>query len=194
MKFKYFGPGKPPAAAFTIHGDGLFRSIQSHVLLTEAFDPKTQPVPAKEIKYVALWDTGATGSVISPKVVEDLGLPVIGRRNVTDANRTMETTEHLVNIMMPNSVGVVGVAVTKNNLTGFDVLIGMDIIKYGDFVLTNYKGKSVFTFRVPSLEKIDFTKEINEEKIRWEAHNSTDGQRKERDRKKQGMRKPKRKK
>ena len=33
----------------------------------------------------------------------------------------------------------------------------MDIISMGDFAISNKDGKTVFSFRVPSLERIDFT-------------------------------------
>ena len=40
--------------------------------------------------------------------------------------------------------------------TGADVLIGMDIMKIGDFAVTNHNGRTVFSFKVPSMESIDF--------------------------------------
>jgi hypothetical protein len=39
------------------------------------------------------------------------------------------------------------------------MLIGMDVINYGDFAISNYNGKTTFSFRMPSLMKIDFCKE-----------------------------------
>lgn len=191
MPFKFFGPGKPGVHAFTLRHNGIARFIQSPVFVSEAFDPRTISNLPKALKYNALWDTGATGSVISQKVVDDLGLDVIRTTIVSGVHGHEESNVYLVNIMMPNNVVVPGVAVTKGDLGGNDVLIGMDIIKEGDLALTNYKGKTVFTFRVPSQEGIDFTKEINEEKVRYEAHTSPEGQRRERKRKKQGMRKRK---
>ena len=43
----------------------------------------------------------------------------------------------------------------------FDVLIGMDIIGSGDFAITNHKGKTVFSFRIPSIGRIDFVNPNN---------------------------------
>ena len=40
----------------------------------------------------------------------------------------------------------------------------MDIISKGDFTVTNDNGKTVFTFRYPSLECIDFVKTPYKEK------------------------------
>ena len=42
------------------------------------------------------------------------------------------------------------------------MLIGMNVICMGDFSISNYSGKTVMTFRVPSLQKIDYVDEINQ--------------------------------
>jgi len=64
---------------------------------------------------------------------------------------------------LPNGVKIDNVKATEcDELNGpFEVLIGMDIISLGDFALTNKDGKSVFTFRIPSITRIDFVKEEN---------------------------------
>jgi len=42
----------------------------------------------------------------------------------------------------------------------FDFIIGMNILRMGDMALTNAKGSSVFSFRIPPAEtQIDFTQE-----------------------------------
>ena len=43
---------------------------------------------------------------------------------------------------------------------GFDSLIGMDIITLGDFTITNFKGKTCMSFRVPSQHEVDYVKDI----------------------------------
>ena len=43
-----------------------------------------------------------------------------------------------------------------------DVLIGMDVIKNGDFSITSSDGKTKFSFQIPSTYNIDFEKEIQE--------------------------------
>ena len=48
-------------------------------------------------------------------------------------------------------------------LTGAEILIGMDIIGTGDFAVSNYDNKTTFSFRWPSISKIDFVKEVEEE-------------------------------
>ena len=34
----------------------------------------------------------------------------------------------------------------------------MNIINLGDFAITNYQGETMMSFRIPSLQKIDFVK------------------------------------
>jgi hypothetical protein len=41
-------------------------------------------------------------------------------------------------------------------LVGVDMLIGMDMITEGDFIISNYAGRTVFTFRMPSAHSFDF--------------------------------------
>jgi hypothetical protein len=58
-------------------------------------------------------------------------------------------------------VGFGAVRFTLGNLMGCDVLIGMDIITMGDFVVSNKGGVTVMSFRVPSSGNWDFVEEIN---------------------------------
>jgi hypothetical protein len=41
----------------------------------------------------------------------------------------------------------------------FGAIIGMDIIRRGDFAITNANGKTKMSFRMPSLKAIDFVEE-----------------------------------
>ena len=70
-----------------------------------------------------------------------------------------QAEQYLVNIGLPNGVHIVNLTVTKGRLGDAHVLIGMDIIRVGDFVITNKDGNTVMSFRTPSQECIDFVKE-----------------------------------
>ena len=48
---------------------------------------------------------------------------------------------------------------SKIGAQGIDVLIGMDIISKGDFAVSNYNGKTQFSFRLPSQEDVDYKKD-----------------------------------
>ncbi len=131
------------------------------------------PVAFEEVKanadivkqYVAIWDTGATNSVITKKVVDDLNLKPISITEVHHAGGTSPANVYLINIALPNEVMVGQVRVTEANLTDSAglpeseqsrVLVGMDIIGAGDLAVTNFEEKTTMSFRMPSVEVIDF--------------------------------------
>ena len=66
---------KPTWHAFSNYYDGLSNRLITRAIVAEAFDPKKiDSTTIKHIETDALWDTGATHSVITPKVVKGLGL------------------------------------------------------------------------------------------------------------------------
>jgi predicted aspartyl protease len=108
--------------------------------------------------FIPVWDTGATGSVITQKVIDELGLKEISITEAYGADGKYNTEVYLINLVVPNGVSIQPLRVTKGKLQGFDVLVGMDVITQGDFVVTNFAGKTCFSFRCPSTECIDFVK------------------------------------
>ena len=148
--------------SFTNTYSGFSRELRSDVSIAPAFDPATltpgQPSPFKS--YSAIWDTGATSSVITEKVVTELGLQPISMAHVHHAHGQTDAQVYLVNIGLPNNVGFAGIRVTKGELRGTDTLIGMDIISRGDFAVSNFNGRTAFSFRIPSIECIDFTGKV----------------------------------
>jgi len=66
---------------------------------------------------------------------------------------------YLINVGLPLKVMLPGIRVLCLP-TGDDceLLIGMDIIGKGDFAVTNYKAKTKFTFRIPGVADLDFSK------------------------------------
>ena len=76
---------------------------------------KTEKIEIK--KYLAIWDTGATGSVITKKVASDLNLKPITVKEVYHAAGKSIANVYLVNILLPDDVMVPNVKVTEANLT-----------------------------------------------------------------------------
>jgi hypothetical protein len=121
--------------------------LTSIVEIFPAFVPPAQP---QGKKYTALYDTGATHSAISPKVVADLQLASIGAANVGVGGGNLITTSHLVNIGLPNRVMFPMMRVAQVALhQEIDALIGMDILGVGDFTVTHYRGTTTFSSVVP---------------------------------------------
>jgi hypothetical protein len=154
-------PSMTPHVAFTTRYNGRSLRLQGEVEIFPAFDP-SQPHPQGR-KYQALYDTGATQSSVSPKVVAELGLASVGAQNVGVGGGTLTTTVHLVNIALPNKVmfrmwRTASVALHG----GIDVLIGMDILGIGDFAVTHHNGNTTFSFCCPSRKEIDFVAEVTD--------------------------------
>ena len=149
-------------SALTVKASGRANTIETEAEIWKAFDPadtdKDKVPPPK--KYRAIWDTGATASVITRKVVEECQLEPIGMTRVHTASGEYDCNVFLVNIALPGNVMITQVRVTEGEIFGqCEVLIGMDIISHGDFAFTNKDGKSTFSFRIPSVEEIDFVKQ-----------------------------------
>jgi len=123
-------------------------------LLTEAHVFNISNGTDKEgVKITALWDTGATGSAITPDLAQKMNLVPIDRIKVTGVNNTSIVDVAKVSIGLPNMVMVEEVNVMICNLNqGFDLIIGMDIILLGDFSISNGEGKTLFTFAIPPFE------------------------------------------
>jgi predicted aspartyl protease len=105
------------------------------------------------IKVKALWDTGATGTVITPEASKKLNLVPIDRIRVAGVNNVSIADVVEVSIGLPNMVMVEDVNVMICDLKqDFDLLIGMNIIMLGDFSISNGGGKTLFSFVMPSFE------------------------------------------
>jgi hypothetical protein len=149
----------PPAMCFTARCDKLSRVLLSEAQVGEPFNPATSPPPKNIKKFNAIWDTGATNSVISQGVVNACGLKPTGMAKVHTANDERLTATFLISVMLPNKVCFTNLRVSEGTVAGSaDILIGMDIIGKGDFAVTNSDGKTTFSFRIPSCECIDFVK------------------------------------
>lgn len=124
--------------------------------------------PPQIFETAAVWDTGATGTVITKKVADHLGLKPIGVTQVNHAAGSSMMNEYLVNVSLPNGVVFQGLRVTEGGLTGIEALIGMDIIASGDFAVThcNDNGGTTMSFCVPSSEEIDFVPRAGEDEVR----------------------------
>ena len=127
--------------------DKVVRDIQSNLVVVgsgERICGNRLPIVVK-----AIWDTGAYGSVISPRVAKELGLMPVGVKPIQTANGTYEAYAYVVDVMLPNKLVIRGVEVSESDLKVCDALIGMDRISMGDMKLTN-KPTTKFMFRIPA--------------------------------------------
>lgn len=81
------------------------------------------------------------------------------------ASGKMQSLVYLASIFLPNHVIFSPTRVTEVRLRDADVLIGMDIIAQGDFAITCKDKRTTFSFRLPSIETIDFVQAQNTSRI-----------------------------
>ncbi len=161
-------PNIPKQLSFTVRYAQRMNILQTEILISKPQSPGGNEtlVPPEIIegakKYIGIWDTGATNSVISQKVVDECGLIPTGMAMVHSATESKPCETFLVGIFLPNHVVFHSIRVTKGQPKDCDVLIGMDIISQGDFAVTHNDGKTMFSFRLPSMEEIDFVKRESE--------------------------------
>lgn len=156
----------PTIQSFTYKYDKRTNVLFTDVLVAQAFDPiktpKSQYPPGKN--YRAIWDTGATNTVISPRVVSECSLKPIGMVNMNTANGVLPSHTYLINMILPNKAGFSNVKVSESEhiVGNFDLLVGMDIIGAGDFAVTHHDGKTTFSYRTPSHQCIDFVQDAKQ--------------------------------
>jgi hypothetical protein len=141
-------------------------TVKSNVgLLTQLTSIVEINVPNTTIKneYKAIWDTGASGTVITQLIVNNLGLIPTGMCVAYTANGPTRQNTYIIDISLSDGITMKDVTVScaTSFSGGCDVLIGMDIISQGDFSITNLNGITCMSFRKPSLHEIDFYKNPN---------------------------------
>jgi predicted aspartyl protease len=151
--------------AFTTRYGRRMPALRTKVAVLSFSTAEAEPV-AKE--YTAIWDTGATNSVISKKIVEELNLKPINKVKIHHASGMSVANVYLINIGLPSKVMIGNLEVSDADLSDqigipdedqMRVLIGMDIIGTGDLAVTNADDKTTLSFRFPSLREIDFVEE-----------------------------------
>lgn len=139
--------------AFTTKYNGLATSLRNTVAV------KTDNT---SIGALALWDTGATRSCVSHDIVNKLSLVPIGKASIRTPSGASIVDTYMVDVVLPNDVLVKDIIICDSDIgtQGLGILIGMDIIKMGDFAVSNFDGKTTFSFRLPSKFVTDYAKQI----------------------------------
>jgi len=147
--------------AFTKNEKGLINVLKTQVNII--VDKKINPNYKENKKqYEAIWDTGATSTVISKKLAQKLNLTSVGKTKVRTTGGIIEVNKYILGLRLPNDLKIHNVMLTAGDLGGTDFLIGMDIITLGDFSVTNVNNKTTFSFRYPSCERIDYVADARE--------------------------------
>lgn len=139
--------------SFTETWDTITRVLRTDVIIDSVIDKN------KVTKANALWDTGASSSLISHEIAAKLDLKPISKTLIdTPTDKNVPSNVYLINIYLPSKARIINIHALEGNPNSCDMLIGMDVISLGDFAITNFNGKTMFSFRMPSVTAIDFCK------------------------------------
>lgn len=141
--------GKPYYHAFRTEYSGI-----TNVLFTDcqvALPLAVDKNPEKQFfLFKAIWDTGATNSVITDIVAKKVSLLPTGMTEAHGVHGKNLVNTFIVDILLPNRVCIPNVRVSEGKLLdNIDILIGMDIIQLGDFAISNTNGKTIFSYCLP---------------------------------------------
>jgi predicted aspartyl protease len=148
---------KPLALTYT--HTGLIKYISTPVeLFFGSYDAH------KSVAASAIWDTGATRSVIAPEIMEKLNLNIIDTEHFYAINSKLLAEIAFVSVLFPNKAVINDLRVAICPITPkTNMLIGMDIISQMDFAITNGGGQTQFSFAIPPFKsRIDFEKRLDD--------------------------------
>ena len=124
----------------------------------------TNLITETRVNSSAIWDTGATNSVITKALASKLGLNIVGYVDVNGVHGSKVTNQYFCKISLNEDVEF-SIPVTEceelSSDGSLEVLLGMDIITKGDFAITQKDGKTTMSYAYPSVHNIDFVHELN---------------------------------
>jgi predicted aspartyl protease len=126
--------------------------------------PVSSTIPHQGIVVYAIWDTGASQTVITHRLMTKLNLVPIETKLVYGINSKQTVDVVAISIKLPNSLLIPDVRVFVCDIPSpIDMLIGMDIIQQGDFHISNTGSRTLFSFVVPPLpEQVDLVQKAKE--------------------------------
>lgn len=141
--------------SLTIREDSIARKILSGVEVEDFFT-------GNSCETIGLWDSGATNSVVTKSTAQALGLTLMGQTRVRGVHGVRTVNVYYVKIRLKGTEIQLITNVTESEELSTDhsvgMLLGMNVITKGDFSITNYRGKTTMSFRVPSKYIVDYTK------------------------------------
>ncbi len=107
------------------------------------------PSAARAVRVLAMIDTGATGTVISRGLADQLGINPVGTTLInTPSHTNVNCHQFDVQIVFPNNVGMQSIVVTEASLQGQHIqcLIGRDVLRHGVLIYTGYDNSFTLSF------------------------------------------------
>ena len=157
-----------PIVVATLNYDPPGNRLLSPAYLSGVSDSPEATMSPPRREFEVLWDTGASASAIDKRTATKLALKPVDR---VDEVYHADGVKRGVNVYAVNfSLGPdqpgINIMATEATLSDCDMLVGMDVITSGDFVVTRHDGRVRMTFRVPPMGHFDFVAEFDKEVAR----------------------------
>lgn len=118
--------------------DSLVNVIQTDSIIMPSIDEITK---SGQLKYTQVssmvWDTGATNTLISSQVVDALELVPLEESLVEGVGGIVKSLVYEISLYLANDIVFKNVKALCSNIGDYDLVVGMDIIAQGDFVVSN---------------------------------------------------------
>jgi predicted aspartyl protease len=112
---------------------------------------KRSGLEVKQLDVRAMWDTGSMGTCVSTELARYLGLAPFRTTTLTSLHGDSVANVCLMDLVLPDGIMIENVmAMEIETRRDFDIIIGMNIIRLGDFSLCNDHGNTVMTFSLPT--------------------------------------------
>ena len=108
-------------------------------------------VTDRSISGKAIWDTGASYVMLTPRAISALCPSIVEEADADTANGKRTMFGYRVDIALPGNIYFENVSAYSADISDTDIvcLIGMDIISRGTMKVTPQDGSIVFEFFVP---------------------------------------------
>ena len=118
-------------------------------LFAQVMAKKGKPVP-NPVKATAMVDTGASGTVVTPALIQQLGLRPVGvtSMNTPSTTKPMRAPQYHLSLVFPNGVSVPSLIGIEAPLGGqhIECLIGRDVLKHGVLTYIGYINQFTLSF------------------------------------------------
>ena len=116
--------------------DSLVNVIQTDSIIMPSIDEITK---SGQLKYTQVssmvWDTGATNTLISSQVVDALELVPLEESLVEGVGGIVKSLVYEISLYLANDIVFKNVKALCSDIGDYDLVVGMDIIAQGDFVV-----------------------------------------------------------
>jgi hypothetical protein len=139
---------------FTTQFNGIAKRLVTNLVIGESEPYQTQTLFFCD-KFKALWDTGATRSAIKSCIAKKYSLDPLGPIVSYSVSQKYISNLYLISLKLPNNTVINELEVGEiDDCFMYDILIGMDIIGMGAFLVNTFQNITTFSFQIPAFDHI----------------------------------------